>query len=267
MRRLLLLSLIGLAPCLYAQPADSVYTFVSDPPQPLPNAETAFAALQQQVVYPTEALAAGIAGRVTTRCVIDPGGLPGGCTVARGLGFGLDEEALRLVALLRFSPPRHEGRAVYFQTYVPLDFVLPLPDTTATPTGPLPSALQARVDSLLATTPDTPGAPRFDTPPQILPNFEIAMQRATRFIQYPEAALKARVRGRVVVTFWVNEEGKVINPVIRRGVGFGLDEEVIRAVQTIEFRPAMLDGKPVKAAMTLPFSFNIRTETRVIGRN
>ncbi len=76
-------------------------------------------------------------------------------------------------------------------------------------------------------------------------------------IVYPELALKVGIEGRVVVQFVVNKEGKVVNPVVMRGIGGGCDEEAIRAVKLAEFQPGMQRGRPVAVRYSLPITFKI----------
>ena len=77
-------------------------------------------------------------------------------------------------------------------------------------------------------------------------------------IRYPEIARKAGVEGRVFVQFVVDEEGNVVNPVVTRGLGAGLDEEAIRAVGQAKFTPGKQRGQPVPVRMSLPITFRLR---------
>lgn len=76
-------------------------------------------------------------------------------------------------------------------------------------------------------------------------------------IVYPELALKVGIEGRVVVQFVVDREGRVVNPVVMRGIGGGCDEEAIRAVKTAKFQPGMQRGRPVAVRYSLPITFKI----------
>jgi protein TonB len=77
-------------------------------------------------------------------------------------------------------------------------------------------------------------------------------------INYPEMAKKAGVEGRVIVQFVVDEEGNVLDPQVVRGLGAGLDEEALRAVQQAKFTPGKQRGKPVRVRMSLPITFRLR---------
>lgn len=77
-------------------------------------------------------------------------------------------------------------------------------------------------------------------------------------IRYPEMARKAGIEGRVIVQFIVNEEGKVENPRVIRGIGGGCDEEALRAVSLAEFKPGRQRGRPVRVQYSLPVIFRLQ---------
>jgi len=77
-------------------------------------------------------------------------------------------------------------------------------------------------------------------------------------IRYPERARKAGIEGRVIVQFIVNEEGKVENPRVIRGIGGGCDEEALRAVSNALFKPGRQRGQPVRVQYSLPVIFKLQ---------
>jgi protein TonB len=77
-------------------------------------------------------------------------------------------------------------------------------------------------------------------------------------ITYPEMALKAGIEGRVVVQFLIDKEGNVVDPVVVRGIGGGCDEEALKAVQKVKFKPGKQRGKPVIVRFSLPVSFKLQ---------
>jgi len=77
-------------------------------------------------------------------------------------------------------------------------------------------------------------------------------------IQYPSAALKQRINGRVVCSFIVNEDGSLSDVTLIQGVYIFLDEEVLRVVRSMPlWKPAMKDGKPVKIKYIMPVVFKL----------
>jgi len=81
--------------------------------------------LADKLQYPDQAREAGIEGRVVVKFVVDEEGRISQATIAKSLGGGCDEEALRVVrGMPRWKPARLNGEAVkaYFQ--LPIKFTL-----------------------------------------------------------------------------------------------------------------------------------------------
>lgn len=53
--------------------------------------------IAQNIRYPQEALESGIHGRVFVSFVVEPNGSISNVKVLRGIGYGCDEEAMRVV--------------------------------------------------------------------------------------------------------------------------------------------------------------------------
>ncbi len=94
--------------------------------------------------------------------------------------------------------------------------------------------------------------------PHLLPNDREGLQRLQESIHYPTIAQKAGVQGRVIVQFVVDEKGNVTDPVVLRGIGGGCDEEAVRAVSLLRFKPGKQRGRPVRVRYTLPVQFRLR---------
>lgn len=76
--------------------------------------------------------------------------------------------------------------------------------------------------------------------------------------KYTSAARKARQQGAVVVEAIIDEQGRVINARVVRGLPMGLDQEALSAVQQWRFKPAMFNGRPVKVYFTLTVNFQVQ---------
>ena len=86
-------------------------------------------------------------------------------------------------------------------------------------------------------------------------------------MQYPASCRERGIQGRVIVTFAVNEHGRVEQAVVEKGIGGGCDEEALRVVHLLLFKPGIQveltpDGnfisKPVKVQMSLPITFRLK---------
>ncbi len=76
-------------------------------------------------------------------------------------------------------------------------------------------------------------------------------------VEYPEAAIRAGIEGRVTVQFVVDTNGNVVNPKIIRGIGGGCDEEALRVVSQAKFTPGTQRGKSVDVQMSMPVLFKL----------
>ncbi len=81
--------------------------------------------LGNQLRYPGEASRSGVQGKVVLGFVVRADGSIADVQVLKGIGFGCDEEALRVVRLMpRWKAGRQSGRAVSARFTLPIGFVL-----------------------------------------------------------------------------------------------------------------------------------------------
>lgn len=66
--------------------------------------------VKKHLIYPEEAKRAGIEGRVTIQYEVDYKGKIIHTRIITGLGFGCDEEALRIVKMFPFKVPEGDGK-------------------------------------------------------------------------------------------------------------------------------------------------------------
>jgi protein TonB len=79
--------------------------------------------LGSRLNYPPAALDRSVSGKVHVRFTVDPEGHLHDPQVVRGLGSGLDEEALRLVRLMPWwNPGKIQGRPVWVSLTLPITF-------------------------------------------------------------------------------------------------------------------------------------------------
>ncbi|MDR2118384.1 MAG: M56 family metallopeptidase [Tannerellaceae bacterium] len=78
-------------------------------------------------------------------------------------------------------------------------------------------------------------------------------------IQYPAEAKAKGIKGRVIVSFIVNEDGRISDPQITRGAEASLDAEALRIIRTMPvWTPGKQRGKNVAVKYTVPISFRIQ---------
>lgn len=75
-------------------------------------------------------------------------------------------------------------------------------------------------------------------------------------VNYSEEAKKKYIQGEVTISFDVKTDSTVTNLIIISGVGYGVDEEVKKIVQTLKFIPGVQNGTVIK--MNTMYTFPIK---------
>ncbi len=74
--------------------------------------------------------------------------------------------------------------------------------------------------------------------------------------EYTDEAREADLNGTVVLSIEVHPDGKAYNVQVERGLGAGLDEAAVQAIEQWEFEPGKKAGKPVTVAARVEVSFS-----------
>jgi TonB family protein len=76
--------------------------------------------------------------------------------------------------------------------------------------------------------------------------------------EYSDQARRKRIEGIVILSTLVNEQGEATEVQVEKGLGFGLDENAVRAVSQYRFQPAIdRDGKPVAVRIKIEVSYRL----------
>ena len=76
---------------------------------------------------------------------------------------------------------------------------------------------------------------------------------------YPEIAKENGIQGRVTVRFTINEDGRLSDVRVLRGIDPALDKEAVRVVSSSpKWKPGMIRGKVVPVTYTFPVIFQLR---------
>ncbi|MBI4647266.1 MAG: energy transducer TonB [Bacteroidia bacterium] len=85
---------------------------------------------------------------------------------------------------------------------------------------------------------------------------EALLKYIQEHIEYPQVARELGVSGKVYVQFVVNENGKIQDVKVMRGVDPSLDKEAIRVIESLpEWTPGKQRGKAVRVMFTIPINF------------
>jgi TonB family protein len=183
-------------------------------------------------LYSDDARSAGVEGKVVLEVTVGMDGKARKLQVLRGLGFGLDQNALVAVRDWHFVPGKRNGRPVEFQVSIDVEF----------------SLKNAELNESIANDMATRIGPGV-IPPQVVYRSDPV---------YPVNAQSAIPGRAVVFDAIIPEDG--IPRVIRviRSLGWQFDESAINALKQWRFSPAMKNGNPVKVRMNVSVEFTPR---------
>ncbi|WP_020530940.1 energy transducer TonB [Flexithrix dorotheae] len=103
--------------------AEEIFQIVEDPATPSGGYKEFYAFVGKNLKYPRKALDVGVAGKVYVQFVVDKDGSLTNMNVVRGIGFGCDEEAIRVLALApKWKPGKQRGVAVKQIMVIPITF-------------------------------------------------------------------------------------------------------------------------------------------------
>ena len=84
------------------------------------------------------------------------------------------------------------------------------------------------------------------------------MKWLTVMLKYPDAALKRKIEGKVMVSFIVNVDGSVSDIKIVQGAHKLLDDEALRVVRLMpKWKPGLEGGRPCRTMISIPIVFEI----------
>ena len=225
---------------------DEVFLIVDKMPE-FPGGELEFRRfIANAIKYPVEAQMNGIMGKVFVSCVVDKDGSLSDIQVVKSVNPLLDNEAVRVVRTSpKWKPGLSNGKPVRVSFTFPVSFVLVFDE----PVGSIKNIHKNKLDSVEV----------FSIVEQ-MPEFPGGEKALRKFIadnlRYPRVAIDSGIMGKVYVTFTVEKDGSVSNPIVIRGVDPDLDREAIRLIRSLpKWTPGKQNGKPVRVSYTVPVSF------------
>ena len=95
--------------------------------------------------------------------------------------------------------------------------------------------------------------------PEFPGGMEALMQFMSKNMKYPDEATKAGQEGRVIVSFVVEEDGRVTNAKVVKSVAPLLDAEALRVIGLMpRWEPGRQNGEAVRVKYTIPVTFRLQ---------
>jgi TonB family protein len=184
-------------------------------------------------VYPqTDGTASAMSGSCLLSMVVGTDGIPVNIHVVNSAGDAYDAAAIDAIKQSKFEPGVLNKRPVPVRVQVRVLF-------SADRSSAIPVLLVPKYKN-------DGDSDTYDNPPVLLQHQEA---------EFSDEARRRRISGVVLISFLVNTDGLPIDLRVVKSVGAGLDEKALDAVSKYRFKPAMKDGNPVPARLTVEVSF------------
>jgi len=87
---------------------------------------------------------------------------------------------------------------------------------------------------------------------------QLLINTMSKNLKYPEVARLIGIDGRLVVSFVVNKDGRIVQATPENCIGAGCEAEAVRLLTASPtWKPGTVDGKPVSVMYTIPINFTI----------
>lgn len=241
-------------------PAPSVFNYVEQMPQP-PYDFGKY--LSENIHYPDSAREKNIEGRVIIRFVVNEDGHISDCAIVKSVSGDCDTEALRVIKNMpAWKPGRQNGKEVKVYYNQPISFKLedPEPEKYTLNKKTIVTHTMSREEEDMSPdiTPTPPPEKIYtyvEQPPR--PGYSLSTYLRNN-VSYPAYARSKDIEGNVLVKFVVNEDGHVSDCTVIKGIGGGCDQEALRVIAAMpDWKPGILNGKPVKVYFTQPINFKL----------
>lgn len=103
---------------------------------------------------------------------------------------------------------------------------------------------------------------KLDAAPMFKGGMEELYRYLKRTIKYPQEAKANNIQGKVFLSYIVDTDGSLKDIKVLRGLGYGLDEEAVRAIKASpRWIPGKVNGKAVRVQYSIPISFTLAAAT------
>lgn len=215
-----------------AAKSDTVYNFVTKMPEYQDGQKGMLSYFIENMRYPLAAYLNGVSTTAYVNFVVETDGTVSNVTVLKPIGYGCDQEAVRLVSgMTGWIPGELNGKKVRVRSNSPVYFKEEL-------------YTDSRIYTDLDTMPEFPGG-----------NVELISYIESE-LEYPELARKANINGTINVDFVIEKDGSVSNVTINDKLGYGCDAAAAKVIlQMPLWKPGYYLGKPARTLLSAPVNF------------
>ena len=215
--------------------------------------------LENEMYYPPGLLAEKEEGKVKLLFSLDEEGAVLARNVLEGAKEAFITEASRLSQYVIWEPAFREGKAVAGEAILEISFKSGKYKRIRKQRGfdRPPEVFQPADSSYLVFDKKALDQPVEVSAPQ---GYSGMADFIRKNLAYPELALKRGLSGNVLMDMVVETSGRITNLRIVQSVGAGCDEEAIRLVKMLRFKPGIRAGTYVRSNMQFMISFALPDE-------
>lgn len=97
---------------------------------------------------------------------------------------------------------------------------------------------------------------------EVMPEYDGGLKKMMQYIsgriRYPASAQRQGIEGTVYISFVIDEEGKVTDVSVTKGISADIDKEAVRVIASMKkWTPGMQNKRAVSVRMTLPIKFQL----------
>jgi TonB family protein len=211
---------------------DTVYDFVTTMPEYPGGQKAMMSYFIENMRYPLAAYLNNVSATAYVNFIVETNGSVSDVVVLKPIGYGCDQEAVRLVNQMKsWKPGELNGKKVRVRSNAPVYFKEDL-------------YTDSRIYTNLDTMPVFPGG-----------SIELISYIESEVV-YPELARKARIEGVIYVDFVIEKDGSVSNVTVNNSLRYGCDEEAAKVILRMPlWEPGYYMGKPARTLLSVPVPF------------
>lgn len=230
------------------------------PPAPYGGDQAVKWLVEQEFVMAPEEIERGTEGEVELTFTVSADGRSKDMRISGTLGETNDKEALRVGKLIRWHPASVGGSALDTERKLKIPVSakrykkaharsIPAPDFISFPADGSGEIYQDRGTDSLAI-------------PMIAKGLRGLPTYIAENLRYPEDARRRDIQGKVAVEFVVEISGNVSNIRAVEALGAGCDDEAMRLIRSMRWRPAFKGGQRVRSIVKMDIQFRLNTNQR-----
>jgi TonB family protein len=229
---------------------------VNKPAEPISSKKLTKDFIEAAIIYPEEDLINRNEGRVKLQFKVNTEGYVSHFKTIIPQTSAMNKEAVRLVSKILWNPAIVNGRAIDSEQTFEILFSLKHYNRIIKIRG------YDRIEQNFQKIDSSGKIYNFgeldEKPiPLIDNNYKTLSHYIQENLQYPDAAFAAGINGTVKLDFVIEEDGIVSNLRVDQSVGGGCDNEAIRILQSIRWKPGVINDYSVRSYASINVTFKI----------